>query len=448
MIITRKALSRRTVLRGAGAVLALPLLDSMVSSVSALEAGNAARKRLHVIYTPNGMTMQSWTPATEGADYAITPILKPLEAYRGKMVVISGLDHAQAEALGDGAGDHGRCCGSYLTGVHVKKTEGADLASGVSMDQLVAKQYGEKTQIPSIEMGLEPPSLVGSCDTGYSCAYTNTLSWTSPNTPLPVTINPREVFEQLFGDGDSLDSKSRMAQLRRQASILDFVADDAKRMSANMGATDKHKLDEYMTSVRDIEKRIQKMEKGGGDVAALPAFARPSGVPDGFEDHARMMIDLMVLAAQADLTRVNTLMLARETSARSYPEIGVPDGHHPLSHHGNDPEKLAKLTKINILHMEQVAYYLKRMEETKEVGGGSLLDHTMLMAGASLADPNAHSHRDLPTIVAGGLVTGNRHLRAPKNTPMTNLMLAMMDTLDVKVEKLGDSNGRFNGLTA
>ncbi len=447
MIITRKTINRRTILRGTGAVLALPLLDAMISSATAMEASAAARKRLHVIYTPNGMLMQNWTPASEGEGYAITPTLKPLEPYRSKMLVISGLDHAQAEALGDGAGDHGRCCGSYLTGVHVKKTEGADLASGVSMDQLVAKQFGEKTQIPSLEMGLEPPSLVGSCDTGYSCAYTNTLSWASANTPLPVTINPREVFEQLFGDGDSLDSKSRLAQLKRQASILDFVADDAKRLSVNMGANDKHKLDEYMTSVRDIERRIQKMEQGGGDVAALPAFARPSGVPDGFEDHAHMMVDLMVLAAQADLTRVNTLMLARETSARSYPEIGVPDGHHPLSHHGNDPEKMARLTKINTLHMEQVAYYLKRMSETKE-GDGTLLDHTMLLAGASLADPNAHSHRDLPTIVAGGLIKGNRHMVAPKQTPMTNLMLAMMDTLDVKVEKLGDSTGRLAGLTA
>jgi len=313
------------------------------------------------------------------------------------------------------------------------------------MDQLVAKQIGEQTQIPSLELGLEPPSLVGSCDTGYSCAYTNTLSWASANTPLPVTVNPREVFERLFGDGDSLDAKTRLAQLRRQASILDFVADDAKRMSANMGATDKAKMDEYLTSVRDVEKRIQKMEQGGGSMAALPNYARPSGAPDGFADHARMMIDLQVLAAQADLTRVSTFMLAREVSARSYPEIGVPDGHHPLSHHGNDPEKLAKLTKINILHMEQIAYYLKRMSETKELDG-TLLDHTVMLAGAALADPNRHEHRNLPTIVAGGLVKGNRHLVAEKGTPMTNLMLAIMDRMDVRVDKLGDSNGRLTGL--
>jgi hypothetical protein len=447
MIITRKPMGRRTLLRGMGTAMALPLLDAMIPGAKAAEMAAKARKRLHVIYTPNGMMMDNWTPAQVGADYTMSPILKPLEPYRAKLSVITGLDHAQAEALGDGAGDHGRCCGSYLTGVHVKKTEGADLASGVSMDQLVAKQFGESTQIPSLELGLEPPSLVGSCDTGYSCAYTNTLSWTSASTPLPVTINPREVFERLFGDGDSLDAKSRLAQLKRQASILDFVAQDAKRMSHSMSADDKHKLDEYMTSVRDIEKRIQKMEQGGGDVAALPAYARPSGVPDSFEDHAHMMIDLMVLAAQADLTRVNTFMLAREVSARSYPEIGVPDGHHPLSHHGGDPEKIAKLTKINTLHMEQIAYYMKRMGETKD-GEGTLLDSTMLMAGASLADPNKHDHRNLPTLVAGGLVPGNRHMVVEKGTPMTNLMLSMMDTLGVHVDKLGDSTGRLAALSA
>jgi uncharacterized protein DUF1552 len=448
MIISRKSMNRRTVLRGTGAVLALPLMEAMMPASSvAAEAAQAARKRLHVIYTPNGMMMDNWTPKEVGEGYTVTPILKPLEPYKNKFVVVSGLDHVQAEALGDGAGDHGRCCGSYLTGMHVKKTEGADLASGISMDQVVAKQFGDLTQIPSLEMGLEPPSLVGSCDTGYSCAYTNTLSWSSASTPLPVTINPREVFERLFGDGDSLDAKSRLAQLKRQASILDFVADDAKRLSSKMSANDKHKLEEYMTSVRDIERRIQKMEKGGGDVAALPSYVRPSGVPDGFEDHARMMIDLMVLGAQADLTRVNTLMLAREVSGRSYPEIGVPDAHHALSHHGNDPEKIAKLTKINTLHMEQIAYYVKRMSETKD-GTGTLLDNSFLMAGASLADPNKHDHRNLPTIVAGGLVKGNRHMVAPKDTPMTNMMLSMMDALGVKVEKLGDSTGRLADFTA
>jgi hypothetical protein len=315
------------------------------------------------------------------------------------------------------------------------------------MDQMVAKQFGDQTQIPSLEIGLEPPSLVGSCDSGYSCAYTNTLSWSSPSTPLPVTINPREVFERMFGDGDSLDAKSRLAQLRRQASILDFVAADAKRMSGKLGASDKQKLDEYLEAVRDIEKRIQKVEKGGSNAVALPAYSKPSGVPDSFEDYAHMMIDLQVLAMQADMTRVATFMIGREVSGRSYPEIGVPDAHHPLSHHGGDPEKIAKLTKINTLHMEQVAYYLKRISETKD-GNKPLIDSTLLLAGASLADPNRHDHRALPVIVAGGLIKGNRHVTVDKDTPMTNMMLAMMDSLGVHADKLGDSTGRLQTFAA
>jgi hypothetical protein len=447
MMITRKPIGRRTLLRGLGTVMALPLLEAMSATAKAAEQAASGAKRLQVIYTPNGMMMENWTPAGSGEGYALSPILKPLEPYRDKFAVFTGLSHVQAEALGDGAGDHGRCCGGYLTGTHVKKTEGADITAGVSMDQVVARQFGEKTQIPSLEVGLEPPSLVGSCDSGYSCAYTNTLSWANESTPLPVTINPREVFERLFGDGDSLDAKSRMAQLRRQASILDFVREDAKRLSSRMGAGDKQKMDEYLTSVRDIEKRIQKVEQGGAEATALPAYARPSGVPDAFVDYAHMMIDLQVLAMQADITRVSSFMIGREVSGRSYPEIGVPDAHHPLSHHGHDPEKIAKLTKINTLHMEQVAYYLKRMSETKE-GEGSLLDHSLVLAGASLADPNNHDHRALPVLVAGGLIKGNRHVTVAKDTPMTNLMLSMMDSLGVECHSIGDSTGRLSSFTA
>lgn len=447
MIITRKPLARRTLLRGASAFLALPLLEAMVPGAKAADTAARARKRLQVIYMPNGMDMDNFFPKELGADYILPPTLKPLEPFRAKFAVISGLDHAQAEALGDGAGDHGRCCGSYLTGVHVKKTEGADLKSGVSMDQLVAKQFGEHTQIPSLELGLDPPSLVGSCDSGYSCAYTNTLSWADASTPLPVTTNPRDVFERLFGDGDSLDPKARMARMRRQASILDFVAQDAKRLSNRLGADDRKKLDEYTSAVRDIEKRIQKAEAGGTDTAALPEFAHPAGIPDSFEDHSKMMIDLQVLAMQADLTRVGTFMVGREVSGRSYPEINVPDAHHPLSHHGNDPEKLAKLTKINTLHMQQVAYFMKRMSEVHE-GDASLLDSTLLLAGASLADPNRHEHRNLPTIIAGGMVKGGAHIQAEKGTPMTNAMLAMMEVLGVHEETLGDSNGRYAAFLA
>lgn len=447
MIIRRKPMGRRTVLRGMGATLALPLLKAMMTSASAAETAAKARMRLQVIYMPNGMMMPNFTPAQKGEGYALTPILKPLEPYREKFTVISGLAHKQAEALGDGGGDHGRSCGSYLTGVHVKKTEGADITSGPSLDQIVAQKFSEQTQIPSLELGLDPPSLVGSCDTGYSCAYTNTLSWRTASTPLPVTINPREVFERIFGDGDSLDAKTRLVRLRRQASILDSVAEDARHLSGSMGADDKKKIEEYMQSIRDIERRIQKMELGGQSSVALPAYARPSGIPDSFQDYARMMIDLQILAYQADMTRVGTFMVGREVSGRSYPEIGVADAHHPLSHHGNDPEKIAKLTKINVLHMEQVAYYLKRMSETKD-GEGTLLDHSVLLAGASLADSNTHQHTNLPVIVAGGLIKGNQHMVVADDTPMTNLMLSMMDTLGVKQDRLGDSTGRLAGLTA
>jgi hypothetical protein len=447
MIIARKPLARRTLLRGMGAVLSLPLLEAMTPSrAKAVEAAATARKRLQVIYTPNGMAMDEFFPKQAGQNYEITPILKPLEPYRDRFMVIGNLDQVQGEALGDGAGDHGRSCGTYLTGVHVKKTEGADLMSGVSMDQLVAKQFGQATQIPSLELGLDPPSLVGSCDSGYSCAYTNTMSWANATTPLPVTTNPRDVFERLFGDGEILDPQARLARMKRQASILDFVAEDAKRLSRSMGANDRRKLDEYMESVRSIETRIQKAEQGGSGAAALPGYTRPSGIPDSFADYSRMMIDLQVLAMQADLTRVGTFMVGREGSNRSYPEIDVPDAHHPLSHHGNDPAKLARLTKINVLHFEQVAYFMKRMSETKE-GEGSLLDSTMLLAGSSLADPNQHNHRNLPTILGGGLVKGgNSYLVVAKDTPMTNLMLSMMDILGVRHDRLGDSTGRLSGI--
>jgi hypothetical protein len=442
MIITRKAMHRRTVLRGTGAVIALPLLEAMGSSAKAVESAAAARKRLQVIYTPNGMVMNDFFPKETGAGYTMSPILKPLEAYRDRFAVVSGLDHVQAEALGDGAGDHARCCGTFLTGVHVKKTDGAGISNGVSMDQIVAKQFAEITQIPSLELGLESPSLVGSCDSGYSCAYTNTLSWSGEASPMPITTNPREVFERLFGENDLADAKSRLLELKRQASILDLVAQDAKRLSVSLGADDRKKVDEYMTSIRDLERGIQKLEQRGA--VAMPTYARPAGIPDNFQEYARMMIDLQILAMQADLTRVGTFMIGREGSNNSYPEINVADAHHPISHHGNDPEKLAKLSKINTLHMEQVAYYLKRMSETKE-GEASLLDSTIFLAGAGLADPNEHNHRNLPLIVGGGAIKGNRHFNA-KDVPMTNLMLSMMDELNVKVEKLGDSTGPLSGL--
>jgi hypothetical protein len=346
----------------------------------------------------------------------------------------------QAEALGDGAGDHARSCGTFLTGVHVYKSESV-LLNGPSMDQIVARKLGAQTQIASMELGLDQPSMVGGCDSGYACAYNNTMSWTGPKTPLPITVNPRTVFERMFGDGDVVDADTRRRQLMRQASLLDFVAEDARRFAAGLGAVDKQKLDEYLTAVRDVESRIQLAEAQG---AALPKMVRPSGIPTSWSAYARMMFDLQVLAMQADLTRVGTFMFGRENGATSYPECGVADGHHPLSHHMNDPAKLAALTKINTYHMEQVAYYFQRMSETKD-GEKSLLDSTLVLAGASLADPNRHEHRDLPIIVGGGGLKGNRHIDA-KSIPMTNLLLSMMDMLGVEEEKLGDSTGRYTGL--
>jgi hypothetical protein len=329
--------------------------------------------------------------------------------------------------------------------MHVRKTEGADLSNGISLDQIVANKFSDQTELRSLELGIEPPSLVGSCDSGYSCAYTNTLSWLSSSTPLPVTVNPRNVFERIFGEEDDISNKSRIERLKKQKSVLDFILEDAKKMSSLLGSNDRKKLEEYMEAIRSLEVRIQIAEKTTYE--NLPTFARPSGIPDLFEDHVKMMIDVQVLAMQTDKTRVGTFMLGREVSGRSYPELEVPDAHHALSHHGNDPEKIAKLTKINILHMEQVAYYLKRMSETME-GEKSLLDNTLVIAGASLADSNKHEHRNLPTIVAGGLIKGNRHLVAEKGTPMTNMMLSVLDTLDIKHDKLGDSTGRLSGFVS
>ena len=338
MMITRKAMGRRTVLRGMGTTVALPLLEAMGSSASAVEIAAASRKRLQVIYTPNGMVMKDFFPAQTGEGYAMSPILKPLEPYRDRFAVVSGLDHIQAEALGDGAGDHARCCGTFLTGVHVKKTDGAGISNGISMDQVVAKKFAEYTQIPSLELGLESPSLVGSCDSGYSCAYTNTLSWSGRASPMPITTNPREVFERLFGESDVADAKTRLMELKRQASILDLVSEDAKRLSVSLGANDRKKVEEYMQSIRDLERGIQKLEQRGAAVQ-MPTYARPAGIPDSFQDYARMMIDLQILAMQADLTRVGTFMIGREGSNHSYPEIDVADAHHPISHH--EAEKIA-----------------------------------------------------------------------------------------------------------
>ncbi len=443
MMIPRKLLDRRTLLRGLGTAMALPLLDAMLPSARAAEPA-ARPKRLQVFYTPNGMIMDRYVPETVGHGYTLSPTLAPLEPYRDHFSVISGLAHYNAGALGDGPGSHGRSCGAFLTGAHPRRTEGFDLQCGVSLDQIVARQFGQATQVASLELGIDPPSLMGSCDVGYSCTYTNTLSWRSPTVALPVTVNPRDVFERLFGDGDALDEHSRQQQLRRQSSILDFVRQDAARLSGRLGMTDRRKVDEYLEAIRDIELRIQRASQGAGNVDTQ-GLTRPAGIPEAFQTHVRMMVDLQVLALQTDLTRVCTFMLGRELSNRTYPEIGVPDSHHMLSHHGGDPEKIAKLVRINHLHMTQFAYLLQRLRDTRD-GEGSLLDRTLVLAGASLGEPNEHDHMNLPIIVAGGLTPGNQHIKTAKHTPLCNLLLSMLETLDMPQQQMGDSTGPLAAL--
>lgn len=439
-------MSRRTLLRGLGAAIALPLMESMLPASAVASTALLRPKRLSVFYTPNGMSMDHFTPASAGADYAMTPILEPLAAYRQQFSVISGLAHHNASALGDGPGSHGRSCGAYLTGAHPRRTEGSDLHCGISMDQVVANHLGQQTQLASLELGIEPPSLLGSCDIGYSCTYTNTLSWRSPSVALPVTVNPRDVFERLFGDGNQLDEQSRQAQLQRKASILDFVREDAARLSTRLGSHDRRKMDEYLQSIRDVERRIQKASEQRLDFDA-GGLVLPAGIPTDFEDHVRIMVDLQVLALQTDMTRVCTFMLGRELSNRSYPEAGVPDSHHSLSHHGGDPAKIAKLVRINQLHMRQFAYFLQRMSGTRDAEG-SLLDSTLVLAGASLGEPNEHDNMNLPAIVAGGGLPANRHIVMPKHTPMSNLMLSLINQMGVPATQFGDSNGLLRELTA
>jgi hypothetical protein len=447
MIITKKHLDRRTFLRGLGTTLALPLLDSMLPA--ATRAAGRAPVRLGFVYVPNGIIMNRWTPAAEGMGFEFAPTMKALEPFREQLVVLSGLAQVNGRALGDGAGDHARAGATWLTGVHPKKTEGADIHAGISADQVAAREFGKVTQFGSLEIGLEAPTLAGNCDSGYSCAYTNTISWRSDTTPMPMEVNPRMVFERLFGDGDSNDPATRLAALQEQRSILDYVTADAARLGRDLGARDRNKLSEYLDSIRDIERRIQKAEEQNATMK-LPAMERPSGAPEDFAEHAKLMTDLMVVAWQTDMTRVVSFMLAREGSNRPYRPIGVPDGHHSVTHHMNDPEKIEKVVKINTYHVQSFAYLLDRLRKTPD-GDGTLLDHSMVLYGSSISDGNAHTHHDLPLVVAGGAsgqLKGARHLRYPKETPMNNLLLNMLDKAGVPLpEKLGDSTGELARLT-
>lgn len=449
MIITRRHVSRRTMLRGLGASLALPLLDSMVPALSAVAASPAAGpRRMAVIYTPNGMMMPNWTPRGEGTQFAFSPILEVLAPYRDRLVVISGLADKYGWPQGDeGTGDHARAAATFLTGVHVKKTEGADIRGGVSMDQIAARALARDTQLASLELAIESVEFLGACDSGYSCAYANTIAWRSPTVPLPMENDPRAVFERLFGGSDSTDAAARVARVAKERSILDSVTERVRELERGLGPKDRVKMGEYLEAVRDVERRIQMAE--AQSARELPVVERPAGIPGTFEEHARLMFDLLLLAFQTDLTRVSTFMLGREVSGRAYPEIGVPDSHHPTSHHQNDPEKLNKLQKINTFHVKQFAYFLERMKSTPD-GDGSLLDHACLLYGSGISDSNIHMHDNLPLVLAGGAsgrLKGGRHLVFPKDTPVTNLFINMLDTIGVPAETIGDSTGQLVGLT-
>ena len=442
-MITGKALPRRTFLRGMGTTIALPFLDAMTP---AFAAPAKPATRVAFVYTANGVIMGDWTPAEAGAGFEFTKTLAPVEPFRDNLLVLTGLAHRNGEALGDGPGDHARAGASWLTGVHPKKTQGADIRNGLSVDQMLAESIGRDTPLPSLEIGLQDVRMVGGCDSGYSCAYSNTISWSSPTTPLPYENNPSRVFARLFGDGDTTDPAARAIRARQDRSLLDFVVGDANRLRTQLGAGDRRKLGDYLDSVREVERRIRNAERQDVD---LPVFDRPDGIPPSFEEHVQVMSDLIALAFQADLTRVATFMYCREGSNRTYRSIGVPDAHHGLSHHQNDPEKMARLAMIDRHHVAMFAYFLRKLQDAQDEDG-SLLDHSMVVYGSSLSDSNAHTHDDLPTLLAGGgsgALHGGRHLRYADGTPMANLFLTMLDRLDVHRDQIGDSTGRIAHLS-
>ena len=440
MIITKKSLPRRMFLRGLGTTLALPFLDSMVPAFAASTSKSPVR--LEFVYHPVGMIMDKWTPASDGAGFEFTPTMKAFEPFRDRFTVLSGLAQVNGRALGDGPGDHAREGATWLTGVHPKRSE-MNIGAGISADQIAARELGKQTQLASLEIGLETPSLAGACDQNYSCAYTNTVCWRTPTNPLPMEPNPRAVFERLFGEGGSTDPAARLASLKQQRSILDYVAGSIDRLETKLGAGDRNKLSEYLESIRDIERRIQKAELQNAEVQ-LPPMERPVSTPEAFEEHARLMMDLQVIAFQTDMTRVITFMLGRAGSNRPFRSIGISDGHHSLTHHMNDPEKIEKVAKIDAYLVKTFAYYLEKLKSTPD-GDGSLLDHTIILYGSALSDANAHTHHDLPTAVIAGpaLVKGGRHLRYPKETPLNNLFLNLLDKAGVHSENFGDSTGRL-----
>ncbi len=441
MIITKKALPRRTFLRGLGATVALPLLDAMVPSMTALARTAAAPvRRLGFVYMPMGCDLPRWTPAGDGPLLQLSPTLQSLAGVADQLTVITNLELKNAYP-----GTHATSNAAFLSAATAKWTESTDYHLGTTVDQIAAKQIGNQTLLPSLELSMDLLQTVGQCDNGYACVYQNNLSWSSPTTPLPAEAHPRIVFERLFGEGGT--STERRAALRRRASLFDWVRDDITRLQNTLGPEDRSRVDQYLDTVREVERRIQKAESTTAE-QPLPDLDRPAGVPAGYADHARLMFDLQVLALQGDVTRVLTFQLARETSNRTYTEIGVPDPHHPLTHHGNDPGKIAKMAKINAFHVSLFAYFLEKLKATPD-GAGSLLDHSMYLYGSGMGNPNVHDHVNLPVLVAGGgagALKGGRHIKYAEPTPLANLHLTLLERVGVRMDAFADSKGKVDEL--
>jgi hypothetical protein len=445
MFVTKKSVSRRIVLRGMGTAIALPLLDAMIPALAPAAAAKPVR-RFGVVYHPNGVIYDQWLPKGSGVSFELSPTLKGLEPFRDQLIAVTGLFSDQAEALGDGGGDHSRACGSYLTGVHVKKSD-SNVENAVSMDQILAMAWERETQLSSLQITADENSLLGSCDLGYSCAYSSTLSWLTPTLPLMAENNPRVLFERMFGSSDSTDPRVRASRLQQDQSLLDSVSERVNQLQRQLGAADNRKMNDYLASLRDVERRIQKAEEQSSK--ELPEVAQPAGIPADFDSHVRLLYDLQLLAYQADLTRVITFMYGREQTARPYPQIGVPEPHHPLTHHQGNPEKMEKCAKIQRYHIGLFAQYLEKLRNTPD-GDGSLLDHVIIQFGSGISNSDRHTHGPLPTLLVGGgagALKGGRHLVYPEHTPLTNLQLTLLNKLSVPAEKLGDSSGQFRELS-
>jgi hypothetical protein len=441
MIVTKKALPRRTFLRGAGAALALPLLDAMVAPLTAMAATAANPvRRLGFVYIPMGSTIAQWTPPGEGSLIELSPSLSSLRSVMDQLTVITNLELKNAYP-----GTHATSNAAFLSAATSKWTESTDYELATTVDQIAAQHIGKETRLPSLELAMDLLTTVGQCDNGYACVYQNNLSWASPTTPLPAEAHPRIAFERLFGDGGS--AVERSAELKKNASLLDWVMEDISRLQRKLGPADRTRVTQYLDTVREVERRIQKAEAATAD-SALPDLDRPVGVPAAYADHARLMFDLQVLALQGDVTRVITFQLARETSTRTYPEIGVPDPHHPTTHHNNDPEKMAKVAKINAFHVSLFAYFLEKLKATPD-GNGSLLDHSIYLYGSGMGNPNVHDHVNLPILVAGGgagRLRGGRHIKYAEPTPLANLHLTLLDKVGVRVDAFADSKGKVQEL--